>query len=190
MSKTWGFVTPTFAHAVERMPRMTESQFEDLEYGALLAIRTFDAWTIWQLSRRDIDPERETVLLSQRREEGEPKLAWKAVERLSRILYDTRSHSTARLRGATLVAATWYFPEWDWYLNEPVFDENGRIGFNTTEGMWGELSGSEEHQAEGLVVVCDDQSRLSYQERQEKLRKGGWPGPKDWSPRGRLPKNR
>lgn len=186
MSEFWGRVTPKFAHVLDRIPRLMDQGFSELRGGELLAIRTSEGWIIRAEDDPSlVNPRLETIYLSKGRGTEEPGLAFEAVDRLSRVLYNTPSDPNEKAKGAVLVAATWYFPEWDWYINQPRA-ERDNVGILTTRGMWGAIAGYD-HQAQGVVVVCAAGSVRRSKEHQLKIRQGGFPGPKDWSPRGRLP---
>lgn len=187
MKESWGRVTPKFSQVLDQLPILSIYGFHGLRGGELLAVRTPAGWTVEsQSDPRKVDPHLETVYLSKGRETGEPDLAFEAIDGLSRVLYDTPSDPPGKARGASLVAATWYHPEWDWYINRPIM-ERDNVGILTTEDSWGAIDGPE-FQAEGVVVVCRPVlSARGAKERSRKIRRGGFPGPKDWSPTGRLP---
>lgn len=188
MRRPWKYVTPKFARVLERMPRLARTDVGRLRGGQLVAFRSRGfQWVVGISGQGNIDPEGSYVLLSSGRDKGDPDLAFEAVNRLSEILYDTESDPPQALHGSSLVAATWYYPDWNWYLNEPRIERRGEIGFPTTEGMWGTIQG-QEFTASGMIVVCDSWSWMAEEARQKLIRKGGWPTPKDWSPRGRLPR--
>lgn len=176
-------VTPKFSYVLEQLPILSEYGFRGLRGGELLGIRTAEGWRIRSVDDPSrINPRLDTVYLSGGRETGEPDLAFEAIEGLSRILYDTPSDPPAKVRGSVLVAATWYFPEWDWYINRPIFERDS-AGIKTTRGMWGQIAGGD-FEAEGIVVVC---RAIRTPRERLKIQRGGFPGPKDWSPKGRLP---
>jgi len=188
LTPQWKYLTPKFAQAVEQLRPLTRDQVRRLRGGELIAFRSRGfQWVAGTVRRPAIDPEGSYVLLSSGRDKGDPDLAFECVHRLSEILYELPPDPPEALRGSQLVAATWYHPEWDWYVNEPRRERNGDVGFPTTDGMWGTIRG-QEFEADRMIVVCDAWSEVPEERRQKLIKKGGWPTPKDWSPRGRLPR--
>lgn len=187
MKESWGRVTPKFSQVLDQLPILSEYGFRGLRGGELLAVRTPTGWAVEsQSDPRKVNPSLWTVYLSKGRETGEPGLAFETIKTLSYVLYDTPSDPPGDARGGSLVAATWYHPRRNWHINRPAI-QGEEVGFPTTEGMWGTIDGPE-FQAEGVVVVCTPVlSARQAKERSRKIRRGGFPGPKDWSPSGRLP---
>lgn len=159
----WRPATTEFNKLLEGLP--TENSFPG---GTLAAFLTPDyGWMVGVVPENEISGP--GVRLSNGRENGSSDLAFQAVPALMYALYDVdpREPLPRRIRSGQLVAATWYYPDSNWYIDEPVVDGDGNIGFPTTKWVYGQILHHGMSMADSVMVICE-----------------AW-GPRDWMPRKR-----